>query len=242
MPSRSLRAEPARVVRTAPVPAAEPQPSPPPLPPRAGSPAACRPRRRGARPRRPRKPEADAGAPVRTARRGPAADLDRRHRARRLAGLFLVRYSIQIGLITPAVRMLMAAGVRPAADRCRRGRAAPRRLRHRPAGRAGSGRSGVLVLYAAAYGAHVLYGPGQPARRVRPDGRVTVACLGLVAAAHGAPAAVMGLVGGFLTPVLVGQGSEPRCRCSPTLPSSTLPCSRLPRGAAGPGLRQARWR
>jgi uncharacterized membrane protein len=124
-----------------------------------------------------------------------------------LAGLFLVRYSIQIGLITPSIRMLMATGfglVLIAAGEVARRRADsvidPRM------GQALVG-AGVLVLYAAAYGSHVLYGlVGLRTASALMIG-VTVAAL-VLALRHGAPAAVMGLVGGFLTPVLVGNSTE----------------------------------
>jgi uncharacterized membrane protein len=124
-----------------------------------------------------------------------------------LAGLFLVRYSIQIGLITPGLRMLMATAfglVLIAAGEMARRRADsvidPRM------GQALVG-AGVLVLYAAAYGSHVLYGlVGMRTASVLMIG-VTAAAL-VLALRHGAPAAVMGLVGGFLTPLLVGNPTE----------------------------------
>jgi uncharacterized membrane protein len=124
-----------------------------------------------------------------------------------LAGLFLVRYSIQIGLITPGIRMLMASAfglVLIAAGELARRRSDsvidPRM------GQALVG-AGVLVLYAAAYGSHVLYGlVGMRTASALMVG-VTVAAL-VLALRHGAPAAAMGLVGGFLTPVLVGNPTE----------------------------------
>jgi hypothetical protein len=124
-----------------------------------------------------------------------------------LAGLFLVRYSIQIGLITPGIRMLMAGGfglVLIAAGEMARRRsdsAIDPRMGQALVG------AGVLILYAAAYGSHVLYGlVGMRTAAALMVG-VTLAAL-VLALRHGAPAAVMGLVGGFLTPLLVGQGSE----------------------------------
>ena len=60
------------------------------------------------------------------------------------------------------------------------------------------------MLYATAYGSHVLYG-------LIGTGTASAAMLAVTAAAlvlslrHGAPTAVMGLVGGFLTPLLVGD-------------------------------------
>jgi len=124
-----------------------------------------------------------------------------------LAGLFLVRYSIQIGLITPAIRMLMATAFGVALI------GAGEIARRRPdaaidprVGQALVG-AGVLILYAVAYGSHVLYGLVGIRTAAVLMVAVTLAAL-VMALRHGAPAAVMGLAGGFLTPVLVGQGSE----------------------------------
>ncbi|HEY0086578.1 MAG TPA: DUF2339 domain-containing protein [Allosphingosinicella sp.] len=124
-----------------------------------------------------------------------------------LSGLFLVRYSIQIGLITPAIRMLMATafglvliGAGEVARR-RPDAAIDPRVAQALVG------AGILVLYAAAYGSHVLYGLVGLRAASALMVAVTLAALAL-ALRHGAPAAVMGLAGGFLTPVLVGQGSE----------------------------------
>jgi uncharacterized membrane protein len=124
-----------------------------------------------------------------------------------LAGLFLVRYSIQIGLITPGTRMVMAAafgllliGAGEIARR-RKDAALDPRVAQALVG------AGVLILYAAAYGAHVLYGLLGIRAASAAMLAITFAALGL-SLRHGAPAAVMGLIGGFLTPVLVGNPSE----------------------------------
>jgi uncharacterized membrane protein len=124
-----------------------------------------------------------------------------------LAGMFLIRHSIQIGLITPPVRMMMAAAfglLLVAAGEYARSRADsaidPR------AAQALVG-AGILVLYGAAYGAHVLY--GLIGMRTAAAAMIAVTGAALVLALrHGAPAAVMGLVGGFATPLLVGSPSE----------------------------------
>ncbi|HEY0027932.1 MAG TPA: DUF2339 domain-containing protein [Allosphingosinicella sp.] len=124
-----------------------------------------------------------------------------------LSGLFLVRYSIQIGLITPAIRMLMATAfglvliVAGEVARRRPDAAIDPRVAQALVG------AGILVLYAAAYGSHVLYGLVGLRAASALMVAVTLAAL-VLALRHGAPAAVMGLAGGFLTPVLVGQGSE----------------------------------
>lgn len=124
-----------------------------------------------------------------------------------VAGVLLVRYSIQIGLITPPVQMGMAAlfgllllGLGELA----RGRAdwsADRRVAQALVG------AGILVLYATAYGSlvlHQLIGNGTAfGLMVMVTGAALVLSL-----RHGSPSAVMGLVGGFLTPLLVGERSE----------------------------------
>lgn len=120
-----------------------------------------------------------------------------------VAGVFLVRYSIERGLITPLLRVIMAfvfgfgllAGAE-AAYRFRERIADPR------VGQALAG-AGLATLYAAFYLAGTQYGLiGQ-----------TLAFVGLAAVTAGAialsfrfglPSAVLGLVGGFAAPVLVG--------------------------------------
>jgi uncharacterized membrane protein len=124
-----------------------------------------------------------------------------------LAGLFLVRYSIQIGLITPAFRMLIAAafGLLLIAG----GEIARRRPDAAIDPRIGQALvgAGVLVLYAAAYGAHVLYGLIGITAASGLMLAVTIGAL-ILSLRHGAAAALMGLVGGFLTPLLVGNPSD----------------------------------
>ncbi|HEU0097945.1 MAG TPA: DUF2339 domain-containing protein [Allosphingosinicella sp.] len=124
-----------------------------------------------------------------------------------VAGVLLVRYSIQIGLITPPVQMGMAAlfGLLLLAlgefARSRADWALDRRVAQALVG------AGILVLYATAYGSlvlHHLIGNGTAfGLMVMVTGAALVLSL-----RHGAPSAVMGLVGGFLTPLLVGERSE----------------------------------
>ena len=120
-----------------------------------------------------------------------------------ISGVFLVRYSIERGLITPLLRVVMAflfgfglIGGAEAAYRFRERVADPR------VGQALAG-AGLATLYAAFYLAGTQYGLiGQ-----------TLAFLGLAAVTAGAiglsfrfglPSAVLGLVGGFAAPVMVG--------------------------------------
>jgi uncharacterized membrane protein len=123
-----------------------------------------------------------------------------------VAAIFLIRYSIEVGLITPAARMV-GAGIfglvlLGAGEWARAGRLADDpRIAQALVG------AGVAVLYATVYGSHVLY--------ALIDNRMAFAGMSVVTAAalvlslrHGAPTAVMGLVGGFLTPLLVGTETQ----------------------------------
>ena len=121
-----------------------------------------------------------------------------------VAGIFLVRFSIQVGLISPPVQMAFAAlfgllliGLAEWAQR-RPGALPDPRVGQSLAG------AGIFVLYAAAYGSlvlHHLYGHGTAMVLM-----VAITGLALVLSLrHGAPTAVMGLAGGFATPLLVGE-------------------------------------
>src|SRR4051812_14457167 len=121
-----------------------------------------------------------------------------------VAGVFLVRFSIQIGLISPAVQMAFAAlfgflliGLAEWAYR------KPGALPDPRVGQSLAG-AGVFVLYAAAYGSLVLH-------HLFGHGTAMVLMIGITGIAlalalrHGAPTAAMGLAGGFATPLLVGE-------------------------------------
>ena len=121
-----------------------------------------------------------------------------------VAAIFLIRYSIEIGLMTPATRMAGAAAfglvLLAAGEYARIGRllADDPRIAQALVG------AGIAVLYATSYGSHVLYG-------LIGTGAASAAMLAITGLAlvlslrHGAPTAVMGLAGGFLTPLLVGD-------------------------------------
>jgi uncharacterized membrane protein len=121
-----------------------------------------------------------------------------------VAGLFLVRFSIQIGLITPPVQMGLAAlfgltllGLGEYA-RSRPGAVPDVRVAQALVGAA------ILVLYATAYGSfivHHLIGRGTTSALLS---MMTAVAL-ILSLRHGAPTAVMGLAGGFATPLLVGD-------------------------------------
>jgi uncharacterized membrane protein len=120
-----------------------------------------------------------------------------------LAAVFLIRYSIEIGLVTPTARMIAAAifgfALLGAGEYARAGRLADEpRIAQALVG------AGIAVLYATAYGSHVLYQLLDTSMAAGAMLSVTAAAL-ILSLRHGAPTAVMGLVGGFLTPVLVGN-------------------------------------
>ncbi|HEX8623763.1 MAG TPA: DUF2339 domain-containing protein [Allosphingosinicella sp.] len=121
-----------------------------------------------------------------------------------VAGFFLIRHTIEIGLVTPELRMIAAAlfGLLLLAGgeyaRSRKSLADEPRVAQALVG------AGIAVLYATAYGSWFLYG--------QIGGRTASALMLLISAAalalslrHGAPTAVMGMVGGFLTPWLAGD-------------------------------------
>lgn len=118
------------------------------------------------------------------------------------AGIFLIRHSI--GLVTPEARMIAAAllglFLLGAGEYARGGRL----LADDPRiGQALVG-AGIAILYAATYGSYLLFG-------LIGSGTASLLMLLTTAAAlalslrHGAPTAFMGLAGGFLTPLLVGD-------------------------------------
>jgi uncharacterized membrane protein len=121
-----------------------------------------------------------------------------------VAAIFLIRYSIEIGLVTPTTRMAGAAifglillGL---GEYARIGRllADDPRIAQALVG------AGIAVLYATAYGSHILYGLIGAAAASGAMLAITGLALAL-SLRHGAPTAVMGLAGGFLTPLLVGD-------------------------------------
>ncbi len=121
-----------------------------------------------------------------------------------VAAVFLIRYSIEIGLITPAMRMIAAAifglvllALGEWAHWSKR-LADDRRISQALVG------AGLAVLYATVYGSHILYGfLGINTASVLMLA-ITVAGLGL-SLRHGIGTAALGMIGGFLTPWLVGD-------------------------------------
>jgi uncharacterized membrane protein len=124
-----------------------------------------------------------------------------------LAGFFLVRYTIEIGLLTETVRVVLGGifgltliGAGQWATR-KDSLANGKRI-----GQALSG-AGIADLYASLFVATTLYHLLSPAVGFVAMAAVTVGAV-VLSLRHGAPIAVLGLVGGFLTPVMTGT-TEP---------------------------------
>lgn len=205
---RALKAgAPAAAAQPAPtfVPEAVTEPAPPPL---APAPEASPPR-----------PEAAAPAPTEPA--GPAAEsLEQRLTSRwlvwlgaatmALAGVFLVKYAVDFGLLGPAARVglgvllglvLIAAGEwlrrRPLTQRL-----AAVRPDYVPAALTAAG---LFTLFGSAYAAFALYSFLAPGIAFVALSLIALAAVAL-ALLHGPLVAVLGLVGGFATPMLIAAG------------------------------------
>ncbi|MDP8913684.1 MAG: DUF2339 domain-containing protein [Pseudomonadota bacterium] len=132
------------------------------------------------------------------------------------AGIFLIRHSI--ALVPPEARMIAAAlfglALIAAGEYARGGRL----LADDPRiGQALVG-AGIAILYAATYGSYLLFsliGSGTASALML---LITAAALAL-SLRHGPPTALMGLVGGFLTPLLVG---DPTAGALPVLATLAL--------------------
>ena len=127
-----------------------------------------------------------------------------------LGGIFLVKYSIDAGLIGPKLRLffgaLLAAALITAGEWTRR--------KEQLAGIAGLPTAhvpsiltaaGTTVAYATVYAAYALYGFLNPAVAFVLLGIVALATLG-AALLHGPALAALGLVGAYVTPLLVSTG------------------------------------
>nr|WP_294811398.1 DUF2339 domain-containing protein [uncultured Sphingomonas sp.] len=120
-----------------------------------------------------------------------------------LAGFFLVRYSIESGLLGPAVRTALAAlfggALIAASEAARRfpATAEDPRVAQVLAG------AGIASLYGTLYMAAALYHLITPLTAFVLVLFITVAAMGL-ALRHGPPTAVMALIGGFVAPLVAG--------------------------------------
>jgi uncharacterized membrane protein len=124
-----------------------------------------------------------------------------------LSAFFLVRYSIEQGLLGPGVRSLMAAifglGLLAASEAARR---IPRFADDPRVGQALAG-AGIASLYGTLYMAGQLYALISPTAAFLLMAAVTAGALAL-SLRHGAPTAILGLVGGFTAPFLGGPSSS----------------------------------
>lgn len=149
-----------------------------------------------------------------------------------VAGFFLVRWSIDAGLLTPAVRVALAglfglALIAGAEIAYRwRERVADPRVAQALAG------AGLATLYAAFYLAGTAYGLIGSTLAFLGLAGVTAAAIGL-SYRFGLPSAVLGLVGGFAAPALVGSEEA-------NLPLLTLYLALVTAGLAVTGRRQDR--
>lgn len=120
-----------------------------------------------------------------------------------VAGFFLVRYAIDVGLLSPAVRVAMGLvfglGLIAGAEFAHRfkDRVADPRVPQALSG------AGLAVLYASVFLAGTFYGLIGTSTAFVGLALVTAAAIGL-SFRFGLPSAVLGLVGGFAAPALVG--------------------------------------
>lgn len=121
-----------------------------------------------------------------------------------LAGFFLVKYSIENNLIGPEMRVILGGTLGVVLLQV------ANRIRQKPDFANGvriaqslSG-AGIAILYVAVYAAGSLYALIPNWLCFIGMGGVTALAVGL-SLLHGAPIALLGLVGGFLTPALVGS-------------------------------------
>ncbi|HEY0132217.1 MAG TPA: DUF2339 domain-containing protein [Allosphingosinicella sp.] len=121
-----------------------------------------------------------------------------------VAGFFLIRHTIEIGLVTPELRMAAAALFGVTLLACGEYARNRRFLADEPRVAQALVGAGIAVLYATAYGSWFLYGQigGKTASALML--LISAAALGL-SLRHGPATAVMGMIGGFLTPWLAGD-------------------------------------
>ncbi len=121
-----------------------------------------------------------------------------------LAGLLFFKYSVEHGLITPVMRVI--SGTLTGLG-CLVGSEWMRRLGYRQAAEGVSG-AGVVILYAAFWAAHTRYGLIGMATAFTLMVLVTATCC-LLAIRHATLlVAVLGLVGGFATPLMLSSEAD----------------------------------
>ncbi len=121
-----------------------------------------------------------------------------------IAGIYFFEYSIEHGLITPAMRMIAGTAVGLGCVL-----ASELRLRRTHTVLADwLGGAGIAILYVAFWAGRALYGlyPSWAAAVLMIA--VTAACVTLALRRESAPIAVLGLLGGFVTPLALSTGSD----------------------------------
>src|SRR5882672_8659337 len=121
-----------------------------------------------------------------------------------LAGLLFFKYSIEKGLITPEMRVVFGTFTGLG---CLVGSEWLRSRGYRQTSEGISG-AGVVILYAAFWAAHVLYGLIGLPLVFGLMVLVTAACCLLAVRHSSLLIAVLGLVGGFATPLLLASGTD----------------------------------
>jgi uncharacterized membrane protein len=121
-----------------------------------------------------------------------------------LAGFFMVKYSIETGLLSPVVRVILGIifgiGLLYAASWVR---SKPEFANGARIAQALSG-AGIADLYVCIFAATSLYGLVPPFICFAGMAAVTATAV-VLSLKHGMPIALLGLVGGFLTPAMVGS-------------------------------------
>ena len=121
-----------------------------------------------------------------------------------LAGLFFFRYSIEHGLIPPWLRVVLGAAVGAACVA-----ASEWRMRTRYAGTANAlAGAGVVILFAAFWAAHALYALIGVGLAFTGMIATTVACSALSWRHASLVIALLGLAGGFATPLLLATNAD----------------------------------
>ncbi len=123
-----------------------------------------------------------------------------------LAGFYLVKYSIETGLLSPLVRIILGTvfgGALLGAAHIIRERSADdtTRITQSLTG------AGISVLYGCAFAASNLYHLIAPVTAFAAMATITCAAV-VLSLNYGAPIAVLGLLGGFLTPAMIGSSDS----------------------------------
>ena len=124
-----------------------------------------------------------------------------------LSGIFLVKYSIDTGLLSPAVRCALAGLLGLALLGAAQWVTAKKTVANGERIAQAMSGSGIAVLYGALFAAGTVYEFFSPAVTFAGMALVTATAV-LLSLRQGQPIALLGMVGGFLTPMLVGA-SEP---------------------------------